>query len=72
MKIGSQPNNSKIMIAENSTPEELIQEIDDVFQQFINMISMLDNNQINQVPFENSWTAAQLFNHVTKSTSGIA
>ncbi|HSD08377.1 DinB family protein [Flavobacterium sp.] len=60
------------MITENSTSEELIQEINDTFKQLVDMISMLDNNQINQVPYQDSWTAGQLCNHVTKSTSGVA
>jgi len=59
------------MITEKSTPQELIQEIDSTISQFLDMISMLDNNKINEVPFEDSWTAAQLFNHILKSTSGI-
>ena len=60
------------MITENSTPEELIQEIDSTFKQLIDMISLLDYNQINQVPYEDSWTAGQLCSHVIKSTGGVA
>ena len=59
------------MITNKSTQQELIQEINSVFTQFIDMISMLQNEKINQIPYENSWTAGQLINHVTKSINGV-
>jgi hypothetical protein len=59
------------MTTEKSTQQELIREIDDTISQFIDMISMLDNGQINEIPYENSWTAGQLFNHIQKSTAGV-
>jgi hypothetical protein len=59
------------MATENSTQQELVQEIDYTIAQFVDMMSMLDNNQINKIPYENSWTAAQLCNHILKSTNGI-
>jgi hypothetical protein len=59
------------MITEKSTQQELIQEIDDTISQYIDRISILDNDQINEIPYENSWTAAQLCNHILKSTAGI-
>ena len=59
------------MTTENSTQQELVQEIDYTISQFVDMLSMLDNNQINKIPYENSWTAGQLCNHILKSTLGI-
>jgi hypothetical protein len=35
-------------------------------------MSSLDENKINTVPYKDSWTAGQLFRHVTKSTSTMA
>ena len=38
----------------------------------INLLSPLDQQQINTTPFEGSWSAAQLATHITKSNNGIA
>lgn len=59
------------MITEKSTQQELFQEIEITVLQFFDMVSMLDNNRLNKIPFEDSWTAGQLCNHVLKSTVGI-
>jgi len=60
------------MITEKSTQQELFQEIEITVLQFVDMVSMLDNNRLNEIPFEDSWTAGQLCNHILKSTAGIA
>ena len=36
------------------------------------LLSGLDEQQLNQVPFQGSWTAAQVVRHITKSTNGIS
>ena len=59
------------MTTETATQQELIREIDYTISQFVDMISMLDSKQINEIPYENSWTAGQLCNHILKSTQGI-
>lgn len=56
---------------EKTTQPELIREIDTTIGQFIDMVSMLDNRKINQIPYEGSWTAAQLCSHILKSTAGV-
>ena len=59
------------MITEKSTQPELLREINDAAAQFLNMLAMLDDDKLNEIPYPNSWTAAQLCNHIFKSTSGI-
>lgn len=41
------------------------------FSQFIQTLSSADENYFNIVPFENSWTAGQVGEHVFKFQSGI-
>ena len=36
------------------------------------MIEKMSEEELNKIPFKNSWTAAQVAAHVTKSTSSIA
>lgn len=51
---------------------ETLDEFADTYKAFLNAAKSFDEEEINQVPFENSWTAAQVLIHVTKSNYGIA
>ncbi len=57
-----------------ATPEvkELLAAIDDVAAELIALLLPLSEEQINVAPFKDSWTAAQLATHVTKSNNGMA
>jgi len=59
------------MITEQATRQQLIDRINDTLSEYIERISALNDEQINKIPYENSWTAGQLCNHVLKSTAGI-
>lgn len=50
---------------------ELKHEITKTFGQFFNTLSLFTPAEINQVPFEGSWTAGQVTRHIIKSTSGL-
>lgn len=52
--------------------EELISEIDKTVTNLLDQMSSLDESKINIIPYQDSWTAAQLLRHVTKSTAGMA
>jgi hypothetical protein len=52
--------------------EQIIQDINDTFNAILQLISSLENDAINVVPFEGSWTAGQVAQHVTISCSGFA
>ena len=60
------------MITETSTKTELLTAIDEAVSQLNALISPLDENQVNSIPYEDSWTAGQLFRHVSKSIGGMA
>jgi|SRR6185436_12932736 len=60
------------MTKETLNKNELFVSIDKVMSQVIEMFAALDESKINIVPFKDSWTAAQLLCHITKSTNGMA
>ena len=60
------------MIANSLNTKELFISLDDASSQLLNMIASLSEAELNDVPFKNSWTAAQLASHVTKSNSSIS
>ena len=51
---------------------QLIAEIDKTLERAVTVFDELDPGEINKVPFENSWTAGQLMNHVLMSNKGFA
>jgi len=50
---------------------EIFGEIDEANKEFVQLTSSLNSQQVNRVPFKDSWTAAQLVVHVTKSNTSI-
>ena len=60
------------MITETSDKKELLTAIDEPVSQLLELMSSLDETKINTVPYKDSWTAGQLFRHVTKSTNAMA
>lgn len=46
--------------------------LDNTSSQLLSLISSLDQTELNTIPFKDSWTAAQLASHVTKSNKGMA
>ena len=60
------------MITETSGKQEILTAIDEAVSELQSLIAFLDESKINTVPYKDSWTAGQLFRHVTKSTNGMA
>ena len=60
------------MIAHTLNNEKLFIALDKEFSEVINLISSANEEEINIIPFENSWTAGQLVSHITKSNKAIA
>lgn len=52
--------------------QELIQELKTTISRFQELISSFDEEQLNLVPFENSWTAGQVAQHIILANSGFA
>ena len=59
------------MITETSNKNELLTAIEEEVSQLRNLVSSLDEDRINSIPYKDSWTAAQLLCHVTKSTNAM-
>jgi hypothetical protein len=51
--------------------EKVIREADETLSALENVFSRFDAPQINEVPFEGSWTAGQLAEHMVLSNSGF-
>jgi hypothetical protein len=60
------------MVTETSSREEILKELHQTASEIRDYFSQLTEIEINKIPFEGSWTAAQLLRHVSKSTLGIA
>jgi DinB superfamily len=60
------------MITATLNKTALLKAIDEAVSQLLGLMSPLDENKINIIPFKDSWTAGQLFRHVTKSTNAMA
>ena len=50
---------------------ELLAEIADTKEALLNALNKFDNQNINTIPFEGSWTGGQVAEHVLKSASGV-
>ena len=50
---------------------KLLTQYDEAEQEFLNVLASFTQEQINQVPFAGSWTAAQVADHMFKSKSGM-
>jgi dihydrofolate reductase len=59
------------MIAEKLNIEAMNKSVDLTTSSFLELASSFSQEDINKIPFENSWTAAQVAEHVTRSNIGI-
>jgi hypothetical protein len=60
------------MITATSNRTELLTAIDECIAELQQGFASLDDDEINKIPYPNSWTAGQLMQHVSKSIDGIA
>jgi hypothetical protein len=63
--------NIKLMQTEKSDTKELLESLDKTTTEFLRTVSSFNETTINTVPYEKSWTAAQVAEHVTKSNNGM-
>ena len=54
-----------------SDKSEIFTATGEAISQLIDLMLSVDENKINTVPFEGSWTAPQLLTHVRKSINGL-
>jgi hypothetical protein len=60
------------MTTEISEKTEVLNEIEKAISEINGLLSSLDENKINTVPYKDSWTAGQVSRHITKSINGMA
>lgn len=53
------------------TSDELLQEFEAVTNSYMNLVTALNQDEINTVPFPGSWTAAQVTDHLCKSDNAM-
>lgn len=51
---------------------EIVKELESTVTEFQQLISSFDEQQLNVVPFEGSWTPAQVARHICMANSGLA
>ncbi len=59
------------MTTNNSDTEKLFQLLDDTTGEFVQLVSSFNGREINIIPYDGSWTAAQVAEHVTLSNIDI-
>lgn len=59
------------MLTGTLSVNEILSETADTISQLTDLLSKVEDNKINTIPYEGSWTAPQLLRHVTKSINGM-
>ena len=59
------------MTSDHLHTKQLLASLDETTSRFVEMVSSFDESEINTIPFKNSWTAAQVADHVTKSNMSV-
>ena len=59
------------MKTNNQLQEELSRQLTVVYNDYISTLEQFSEAQINEIPFEGSWTPGQVTDHIIKATSGI-
>ncbi len=56
---------------ENNYKDEILSGLDETTNDLLQTIALFTQEGFNKIPFENSWTAAQVADHIFKSETGI-
>jgi len=59
------------MATETFNTNEILSATSDAVSQLTDLMSAVEEDKINTIPYEGSWTAPQLLRHVTKSINGM-
>jgi hypothetical protein len=51
--------------------KEILNQLQNTFSEIEELVSSLEEQKLNAIPFEGSWTAAQVTDHVTRSINGM-
>ncbi|MES2371147.1 MAG: DinB family protein [Bacteroidota bacterium] len=52
-------------------PNQIFSATADTLSELTDLMAAVDENKVNTIPYEGSWTAPQLLRHVTKSINGM-
>ena len=52
-------------------PREMLQQFENATTEYINVVSSFSQEEINTIPYEGCWSAAQVTDHLFKSDNGI-
>lgn len=58
-------------VTEKLDKKELLSSFDETISELLQALSSFNNEELNTIPFEGSWTAAQVTEHLLKSGIGI-
>jgi hypothetical protein len=50
---------------------ETLNEVTETTDELLNLISSMSEEQLNKIPFEGSWTAGQVTDHISQSFGGV-
>lgn len=50
---------------------ETLNEVTETTDELLNLISAMSEEQLNKIPFEGSWTAGQVTDHISQSFGGV-
>ena len=64
--------NLKTSQAGKADHEKLFKEVDQITTELLSVVSASNEEELNKSPYIESWTAAQVVDHVRKSNNGIA
>ncbi|HEY4966574.1 MAG TPA: DinB family protein [Puia sp.] len=59
------------MATETLETSEILSATSDAIGELTDLMSAVDEDKVNTIPYEGSWTAPQLLRHVTKSINGM-
>jgi len=50
---------------------ETLNEVTEITNELLNLISSMSEEQLNKIPFEGGWTAGQVTDHISRSFGGV-
>jgi len=60
------------IVTKELNKKELLSSLDETSEELLQTLSLFSETELNMVPFEGSWTAGQVGEHLLKSNPGIA
>ncbi|HZG26059.1 MAG TPA: DinB family protein [Chitinophagaceae bacterium] len=68
---GKDPRNTHDTKNTNNMHEQILEELNETRSSLVKVLTSIEKEQVNVIPFEGSWSAAQLTEHILKSLKGV-